>query len=94
MESSTNIHFVTLNCRLLLNELQQAALSRLLRHLLAPFVTLQEMREDVPISSNNYTIYCGDPDEKKVGGCAVAVRNDYNILVEGFGSTSSRSAFV
>ncbi|KAK6735613.1 hypothetical protein RB195_018683 [Necator americanus] len=42
----------------------------------------------------NYTIYCGDADENKVGGCAIAVRNDYKNLVEEFGSTSSRCAFL
>ncbi|KAK6735767.1 hypothetical protein RB195_018793 [Necator americanus] len=46
------------------------------------------------ISIENYTIYCGDADENKVGGCAIAVRNDYKNLVEEFGSTSSRCAFL
>ncbi|KAK6764524.1 hypothetical protein RB195_024736 [Necator americanus] len=65
------------------------------------FVTLncrtlsRNTHEDRPvISIENYTIYCGDTDEKKVGGCAIAVRNDYNNLVKEFGSTSSRCAFV
>ncbi|KAK6760860.1 hypothetical protein RB195_022071 [Necator americanus] len=39
-------------------------------------------------------MYCGDADENKVGGCAIAVRNDYKNLVEEFGSTSSRCASV
>ncbi|KAK6761081.1 hypothetical protein RB195_022229 [Necator americanus] len=42
----------------------------------------------------DYTIYCGGADEKKAGGCAVAVRNDCNNLVEELGSTPSRCAFV
>ncbi|KAK6744443.1 hypothetical protein RB195_011261 [Necator americanus] len=33
-------------------------------------------------------------DENKVGGCAIAVRNDYKNLVEEFGLTSSRCAFL
>ncbi|KAK6757048.1 hypothetical protein RB195_015090 [Necator americanus] len=68
---ATTIRFVTLNCRTLSSELQQTALSRLLRYLSVP-----------------------DTDEKKVDGCAIAVRNDYSNLVEEFGSTSSRCAFV
>ncbi|KAK6762470.1 hypothetical protein RB195_023262 [Necator americanus] len=68
MESSaTNIHLVTLNC-CELSELQQAALSRLLRYLHAPFAALQETRIRVrPLSNiDNYTIYCGDADERKI----------------------------
>ncbi|KAK6728908.1 hypothetical protein RB195_006149 [Necator americanus] len=42
----------------------------------------------------NYTTYCGDADENKVGGCAMAVRNDYKYLVEEFGSTLSKFTFV
>ncbi|KAK6764133.1 hypothetical protein RB195_024455 [Necator americanus] len=42
------------------------------------------------ISVSNYTIYCIYSDERKVGGCAIAVRNDHNILMEKFGSRSSR----
>ncbi|KAK6738478.1 hypothetical protein RB195_020527 [Necator americanus] len=97
MESlATTIRFVTLNCRTLSSELQQAALSRLLRYLCVPFAALQEtrMRDRPVISIENYTIYCGDADENKVGGCAIAVRNDYKNLVEEFGSTSSRCAFL
>ena len=96
MESlATTIRFVTLNCRTLSSELQQAALSRLLRYLCVPFAALQEtrMRDRPVISIENYTIYCGDADENKVGGCAIAVRNDYKNLVE-FGTTSSRCAFL
>ncbi|KAK6765469.1 hypothetical protein RB195_025403 [Necator americanus] len=48
------------------------------------------MRDRPVISIENYTICCGDTDENKVGGCAIAVRNDYNNLIEEFGSTSSR----
>ncbi|KAK6764485.1 hypothetical protein RB195_024708 [Necator americanus] len=90
--SATNIRLVALNCRSLSSGVQQPTLSRVLH---APFAALQETRiRDRPfISIGNYTIYCGDADERKVGGCAVAVRNDYNNLVEEFGSTSSRCAF-
>ncbi|KAK6755892.1 hypothetical protein RB195_014343 [Necator americanus] len=96
MESLATIRFVTLNCRTLSSELQQAALSRLLRYLCVPFAALQEtrMRDRPVISIENYTIYCGDADENKVGGCAIAVRNDYKNLEEEFGSTSSRCAFL
>ncbi|KAK6760760.1 hypothetical protein RB195_021999 [Necator americanus] len=97
MESlTTTIRFVTLNCRTLSSELQQAALSRLLRYLCVPFAALQEtrMRDRLVMSIENYTIYCGDADENKVGGCAIAVRNDYKNLVEEFGSTSSKCAFL
>ncbi|KAK6749578.1 hypothetical protein RB195_001909 [Necator americanus] len=97
MESlATTIRFVTLNCPTLSSELQQAALSRHLRYLYVPFAALQEtrMRDRPVISIENYTIYCGDADENKVGGCAIAVRNDYKNLVEEFGSTSSRCAFL
>ncbi|KAK6763633.1 hypothetical protein RB195_024086 [Necator americanus] len=89
MESlATNIRLVTLNCLSLSSELQQAALSRLLN------AALQKTRikDRALISIDNYTIYCRDADERKVGGCAIAVRNDYNNLVEEFGLTSSRCA--
>ncbi|KAK6745273.1 hypothetical protein RB195_011786 [Necator americanus] len=68
MESlAATIRFVTLNCRPLSSELQQAALSRLLRYLCVPFAALQEtrMRDRPVISIENYTIYCGDADEIK-----------------------------
>ncbi|KAK6757363.1 hypothetical protein RB195_015281 [Necator americanus] len=93
---ATTIRFVTLNCRTLSSEVQQAALSRLLRYLCVAFAALQEtrMRDRPVISIENYTIYCGDADENKVGGCAIAVRNDYKNLVEEFGSMSSRCAFL
>ncbi|KAK6763320.1 hypothetical protein RB195_023868 [Necator americanus] len=97
MESlATTIRFVTLNCRTLSSELQQAALSRPLRYLCVLFAALQEthMRDRLVISMKNYTIYCGDADENKVGGCAITVRNDYKNLVEEFCPTSSRGAFV
>ncbi|KAK6736464.1 hypothetical protein RB195_019268 [Necator americanus] len=51
------------------------------------------MRDRAAISIENYTIYSGDADENKVGGCAIAVRN-YKKLVEEFGSTSSICAFI
>ncbi|KAK6764085.1 hypothetical protein RB195_024421 [Necator americanus] len=44
------------------------------------------MRDLPVISIENYTIYCGDVDENKVSGCAKVVRNDYNNLMEEFGS--------
>ncbi|KAK6762989.1 hypothetical protein RB195_023626 [Necator americanus] len=97
MESlATNFRLVTLNCQSLSSELQQAALSGLLKYLHAPFASLQEARiRDRRLSSiDNYTIYCGDVDETKVEGCAIAVRSDYNNLVEELRSTSSRCAFV
>ncbi|KAK6761542.1 hypothetical protein RB195_022563 [Necator americanus] len=83
MESlATTMRFVTLTCQTLASELRQAALSRLLRYLCVPFVALQEtrMRDRPSISIENYTIYCGDADENKVGGCAIAMRKDYNNL--------------
>ncbi|KAK6763875.1 hypothetical protein RB195_024271 [Necator americanus] len=88
--------FVKLNCRTLSSELQRAALSRLLRYLCVPFAALQEtcMKDRPIISIQNYTIYCGDADENKEGGCSIAVRKDFKNLVEGFGSTSSRCAFL
>ncbi|KAK6751951.1 hypothetical protein RB195_003395 [Necator americanus] len=97
MESlATTIRFVTLNCRALSSELQQAVLSRLLQYLCVPFAALQEtrMRDRPVISIENYTIYCGDAYENKVGGCAIAVRNNYKNLVEEIGSTSSRCVFL
>ncbi|KAK6742613.1 hypothetical protein RB195_010086 [Necator americanus] len=58
---------------------------RLLRYLYVPFAALQETRiaDRHVISIGEYTTYCGDADEKKIGGCA---RNDYNNLVVEFGS--------
>ncbi|KAK6762023.1 hypothetical protein RB195_022932 [Necator americanus] len=93
---ATTIRFVTLNCRTLSSELQQAAQSKLLRYLCVPFAALQEtrMRDRPVISIENNTIYCGDAEENKIGGCAIAVRNDYKDLMEEFGSTSSRCAFL
>ncbi|KAK6727072.1 hypothetical protein RB195_005021 [Necator americanus] len=56
-----------------------------------PFAGLQETRiRDRPV----ITICRGDAGEKKVAGCAIAVRNAYNNLVEEFGSTSYRWAFA
>ncbi|KAK6727627.1 hypothetical protein RB195_005363 [Necator americanus] len=52
------------------------------------------MRDRPVISIENHTIYCSDADENNVGGCAIAVRNDYMNLVEEFGSTSFRCAFL
>ncbi|KAK6728278.1 hypothetical protein RB195_005739 [Necator americanus] len=79
MESlATTIRFVTLNCRRLSSELQQAAPSRLLRYLCVPCAALQETRVRF-ISIENYTIYCG---EKKVGGCAIVTRNWWRSLAQ------------
>ncbi|KAK6728213.1 hypothetical protein RB195_005702 [Necator americanus] len=50
------------------------------------------MRDRTVISIESYT--CGDADENKVGGYAIAVMNDYKNLVEEFGSASSRCAFL
>ncbi|KAK6743269.1 hypothetical protein RB195_010495 [Necator americanus] len=63
--------------------------------MLVPFAALQEthIRDQPLIDTDNYTFYCDDADEKKVGGCAIVIRNDYNNLME-FGSTSSRCAFI
>ncbi|KAK6762940.1 hypothetical protein RB195_023591 [Necator americanus] len=90
---ATNIRRATLNCRSLSSE-QHAALSRLLRYLHAPFAAGTTHRDRPLFSIDNYTIYCSDAEERKVGGCAIAVRNDYNNLVEKFGSTSSLCAYV
>ncbi|KAK6765036.1 hypothetical protein RB195_025103 [Necator americanus] len=93
MESlATTIRFVTLNCRV--NSNKPSCLG--FCDICVPFAAQQETRmRDLPvISIENYTIYCDDADENKVGGCAIAVRNDYKNLVEEFGSTSSRCAFL
>ncbi|KAK6763510.1 hypothetical protein RB195_024001 [Necator americanus] len=47
----------------------------LLRYLCVPLTARQEtrMRDRPAISMENYTIYCGDADENKVGGCVIAV---------------------
>ncbi|KAK6736495.1 hypothetical protein RB195_019278 [Necator americanus] len=84
---ATNIRLVTQNCRSLSGELQQAALSRLLRYLHASFAALQEIRirDRSLISIDNYNIHCADADWTKVSGYAIAVRDDYNNLVEDFG---------
>ncbi|KAK6737669.1 hypothetical protein RB195_020027 [Necator americanus] len=67
---ATTIYFVTLNCGTLSSELQQTALSKLLRYLCVRFAALHEtrMRDGFVISIENYTICCDDADEKKVGG--------------------------
>ncbi|KAK6736705.1 hypothetical protein RB195_019416 [Necator americanus] len=52
------------------------------------------MRDRPVIIIENYITCCSDADEKKVGGCAIAVKNDYNKLMEEFGSTSSTCAYV
>ncbi|KAK6764245.1 hypothetical protein RB195_024529 [Necator americanus] len=77
---ATTFRFVTLNCQTLSSELQQTELSRLLRYLSTPFAALHETRTRgwPVISIENYTIYCGDVNERKVVGCATAVRNDYD----------------
>ncbi|KAK6736699.1 hypothetical protein RB195_019412 [Necator americanus] len=90
------IRFVTLNCRTLSSEFQQIAVSKVLRYLSVPFAALQETRmSDRPvISTEKFIIDCSDADKKKVGGSVVAVKNDYNKLMEEFGSTLPRCAFV
>ncbi|KAK6750301.1 hypothetical protein RB195_002338 [Necator americanus] len=68
MESlATTIRFVTVYCRIISTELQQAALSRLLRYLCVPFAALQEtrMRDRPVISIENYTTYCGDAEQSR-----------------------------
>ncbi|KAK6739619.1 hypothetical protein RB195_008239 [Necator americanus] len=88
MESlGTEIRLVTLNWRSLPSELQQAALSTLLRYLHPPSSALQERHtsDRLIIGIENYTIYLGDVDERKV---------DYNNLVEELGSAPSKCAFV
>ncbi|KAK6751206.1 hypothetical protein RB195_002903 [Necator americanus] len=83
---ATTIRFVTLNCRTLSSELQQAALSRLLRYLCVPFAALQEtrMRDRPVISIENCVIYCGDADENKVDApfydCGIAERRKLWIV--------------
>ncbi|KAK6764933.1 hypothetical protein RB195_025029 [Necator americanus] len=97
MESlATNIRLATPNCWSLSSELQQAALSRLLRYPHSPFADIEEahIRDYFLISIDNYTIYRGDADERKVRSCAIAVRNNYNDLVEEFRSTSPLCAFA
>ncbi|KAK6764781.1 hypothetical protein RB195_024923 [Necator americanus] len=55
---ATTIRFVTLNCRTLSSELQQAALSRLLRYLCVPFAALQETGiRDRPSLASKITPY-------------------------------------
>ncbi|KAK6761373.1 hypothetical protein RB195_022437 [Necator americanus] len=44
------------------------------------------------IGIRNYIFYCGDADERRVGGNATAGRKDYNNLVEQFDSASPRRA--
>ncbi|KAK6762621.1 hypothetical protein RB195_023372 [Necator americanus] len=93
---ATTIRFVTLNYHMFSSELQQAALSKLPEYICVPFAVLQEarIRDRSIISVEDYTVYCGDADGKKLGGCAIAVRNDCNNLVEEYTSTSSVCAFV
>ncbi|KAK6761806.1 hypothetical protein RB195_022769 [Necator americanus] len=84
MESlATTICFVTLNYRTLSSELQQAALSRLLRYLCVPFAALQEtrMRDRPVISIENYTIYCGDADENKMRLSTTADRRGRKLWI-------------
>lgn len=88
MESlATSHNFATLNCRSLSSDIQQSALSRLLSYFHAPFAALQETRlKDRPvINVGEYAIYCGNADDRRVGGCAIAVRKDFNGMIEEFG---------
>ncbi|KAK6761568.1 hypothetical protein RB195_022586 [Necator americanus] len=88
------VRSATLKCCTMSSELQQTALSEILRYLCVLFAALQEIRiRDQPvISVGDYNIYCVYADEEEVGSCAIAVRNDYKNLVEEFGSTSTRFA--
>ncbi|KAK6751215.1 hypothetical protein RB195_002908 [Necator americanus] len=89
MESlATTIRFVSLNCRTLSSELQQVALSRLLRYLCVAFAALQETRtrDRLVISIGNYTVYSTDADEKKIGGRAIALGDEHNNLVKNLAS--------
>ncbi|KAK6761375.1 hypothetical protein RB195_022437 [Necator americanus] len=46
------------------------------------------------IGIRNYIFYCGDADERRVGGNATAGRKDYNNLVEQFDSASPSQQVV
>ncbi|KAK6733277.1 hypothetical protein RB195_017182 [Necator americanus] len=80
---ATTIRFVTLNCRTLSSEFQQAALTRLLRYFCVSFAALQEtrMKDQSVVSIENYTTYCVDADENKIGGCAIAGRRGRKLLI-------------
>ncbi|KAK6742228.1 hypothetical protein RB195_009847 [Necator americanus] len=75
---------------------QPAAPTRILRYLCVSFAAVQEtrIRGRSVISIGDYAIDCVNIDERKVESCTIAVRNEYNKLVEEFRSTSSRSAYV
>ncbi|KAK6757832.1 hypothetical protein RB195_015573 [Necator americanus] len=93
---ATTNRFVTLCCQTLSSELQQGALPMLLRYLCMSCTVLQEtsITHLVVINIGDFAIYWGNADEKLVGGLAVAGTNDSKNLVEEFGSTLLRSAFV
>ncbi|KAK6762267.1 hypothetical protein RB195_023109 [Necator americanus] len=93
---ATNNRLVKTTSRTLSSEPQQAVLARLLGYLCAPFAARQEthITESPIISIEDYTIYCSDADEKKKRSCTITARNDYNNVVEEFGSMSSRDVFV
>ncbi|KAK6767172.1 hypothetical protein RB195_026456 [Necator americanus] len=92
---ATTTRFVTLNCRTLSSELQQIALSRLLRYLCVLFAALQEARvRDCPIIRiENYTIYCNDADENKTGDWHIEEdpNVDYEILLRGLRACAERA---
>ncbi|KAK6730889.1 hypothetical protein RB195_007390 [Necator americanus] len=50
--------------------------------LAAPHITFIGNRPVIIVE--NYAIFCGDADEKKARGCSIAVRKNYNNLVEEF----------
>ncbi|KAK6764110.1 hypothetical protein RB195_024438 [Necator americanus] len=78
------------------SDLQQTALSRLLRNLWVPFATLREtgIRNRPFISIGDYTIYCSNDDDEKKISCAIAVRNDYANMMNEVGSTQLRCDFL
>ncbi|KAK6759690.1 hypothetical protein RB195_021330 [Necator americanus] len=65
---ATTVRFITLNCRSLSSDLQQAALSELLGYLCVPFAVLQRTRvgDRLVISVGDYTISCIDSEPNKV----------------------------
>ncbi|KAK6741421.1 hypothetical protein RB195_009337 [Necator americanus] len=80
MESlATTARFVMLNCRTWSIELRQTALPGLLEYL---SVQKRRMRDRPVISTENYTTYYGDAEERNVDDCAIVVRKDYNNLVK------------
>ncbi|KAK6735415.1 hypothetical protein RB195_018558 [Necator americanus] len=82
---------VTLNCWSLSSELQQTALSKLLLylhtispHYLCTVYCIARNTHQRSLHHQYRQLYhpLDDADERKVGGCAIAVRNDYNDSVD------------